>query len=154
MLMILPRRPDRKAPEGLAQEEDRFEVEIQHRIPIGFGKVQGLGAADDPGIVDHGIQRPLFRPELRDEPRPRHRRGEIHRHGHEPPLRRRRSEGGGGLVHAAAPGGEDLGPRLPQRQGDAAPDADIGPGHEDALARQRKGPAHRRSSAGWRRTSV
>ena len=57
MLMILPRRPTDHLPRGgLGQEEGRLEIDVHHRVPVGLGEVERVGAADDAGIVDQDVE--------------------------------------------------------------------------------------------------
>jgi hypothetical protein len=41
---------------GLAEEEHRLEVGVDHRIPIGLAEGDRIFAADDPGVVDQDIE--------------------------------------------------------------------------------------------------
>ena len=46
------------AGEGLGEEEHRLEVHVDHVVPVGLGEVDGVGAADDAGVVDEDVERP------------------------------------------------------------------------------------------------
>src|SRR3546814_10985481 len=39
----------------LAEEEERLQIGVHHRVPIGLGEVDRIGAADDAGIVDENV---------------------------------------------------------------------------------------------------
>ncbi len=60
---MLTMRPSRLAAsaflrKGLAEEEQRLEVDVHDVVPVLFGKIGGVGAADDAGIVDQPVDRP------------------------------------------------------------------------------------------------
>src|SRR3546814_7343777 len=38
-----------------SEEEERLEFGVHHRVPIRFGEVDRVGAADDAGIVDQYV---------------------------------------------------------------------------------------------------
>lgn len=42
--------------ESLRGEKQRFQIDVHHLIPVEFGKLDGIGAADDAGIVDEDIE--------------------------------------------------------------------------------------------------
>src|SRR3546814_14926592 len=46
---------DHVPPDRLAEEEERLEIGVHHRVPIRFGEVDRVGAADDAGIVDQYV---------------------------------------------------------------------------------------------------
>ncbi len=47
----------------LAEEEQGLEVGVHHRVPIRFGKLESVFAADNAGIVDQNVEptKPLDR---------------------------------------------------------------------------------------------
>ena len=45
---------------ALAEEEERLQIGIHHRVPIRFGEIDRVGAADDAGIVDEDVDAAEF----------------------------------------------------------------------------------------------
>jgi hypothetical protein len=43
-------------PGRLAQEEQALEVGVDHRVPVGLGELDRIGAADDAGVVDEDVE--------------------------------------------------------------------------------------------------
>ena len=60
-------RPAREggAGEGLRQEEHRLQVDVDHLVPVGLAEVDGVGPADDAGVVDEDVERTEGRERLR-----------------------------------------------------------------------------------------
>ena len=46
------------ATDALAEEEQRLEIGVHHRVPIVLGEIDRIGAANDPGIVDEDVDAP------------------------------------------------------------------------------------------------
>src|SRR3546814_11088515 len=44
--------------DALAEEEERLQIGVHHRVPVGLGEVDRVGAADDTGIVDEDVDAP------------------------------------------------------------------------------------------------
>ena len=57
-MILPPPLRDHVPASRLAEEEDRLEVGVDHRVPILFGEVDRVGAADDAGIVDQDVEPP------------------------------------------------------------------------------------------------
>jgi hypothetical protein len=56
MLMIFPPSPWRMNCLATAWEkENRFEIQIDHRVPVAFREGQGIMAADNSGVIDQNI---------------------------------------------------------------------------------------------------
>ncbi|MCY1169227.1 hypothetical protein D9M73_92470 [compost metagenome] len=131
---------DHVPPRRLAQEEHRFEIGVDHRIPIVLGKIDRIGAADDAGIVDENIETAELIHSLIHNPLHRLDRGEI-----------------GGNDFGAAPQRADLRHRVlsrcppdtghirasrRQRYRNRLADAGIGPGDDGNLAGEIEGIGH------------
>src|SRR3546814_9592157 len=41
---------------GLGEEEQRFEVGVDHRVPIFLGEIEAVGTADDAGVIDQNVE--------------------------------------------------------------------------------------------------
>jgi hypothetical protein len=61
MLTILPWRPP--PGEGLAEQEDRLQIDVHDVVPVGLADIDGIGAPDDTGIVDQPVERAAFVPD-------------------------------------------------------------------------------------------
>src|SRR3546814_19766264 len=44
----------------LFRSEERLEIGVHHRVPVGLGEIDRVGAADDPGVVDEDVDAPEF----------------------------------------------------------------------------------------------
>jgi len=128
--------------EGLAGEEQRLEVHVHHVVPVGFGIIDRVGPADDPGIVDEDRDaHPV------EHVPGGHRVGEIE---HQALARAaRRGDLGDGFVTGPAPGADHMRALPRQRHRDGLTDAGIGAGHQCLAPLQRECPGHQRSSLGW-----
>jgi len=62
---------------GLAHEEQGLEVEVDHVVPVGLGEVDGVGAADDAGVVHQDVDVAVGRQRAGDDPGHRLRRDEV-----------------------------------------------------------------------------
>ncbi len=54
--MIFPPSPANELPgDRPAEKENRFEIQVDHRVPVAFREGQGIMAADNSGVVDQNI---------------------------------------------------------------------------------------------------
>lgn len=54
--MIFPPSPANELPgDRLAEKENRFEIQVDHRVPVAFREGQGIMAAYNSGVVDQNI---------------------------------------------------------------------------------------------------
>ena len=132
--MILPAPPlfldtrDHVAADALAEEEERLEIGVHHRVPVGFGEIDRVGAADDPGIVDEDVDASEFGKHRIDErlhrADARQVGGEILAPAAQP------AHLADGLVGGRSARGGDVGAGLGERERDPLPDAGVGAGDE------------------------
>ena len=136
------------AGEGLGEEEHRLEVHVDHVVPVGLGEVDGVGAADDAGVVDEDVERP-GPAEL------------ARRHGGvvegEGEALARQALGGDQrqrLLDRRAPGRDHVRARPRQPERDRLADAGVGAGDERPPAVEAEGVGHRRASIATISTSL
>jgi hypothetical protein len=140
MLTTAPLPP--RARIGLAGEEHRLEVDVDHRVPVRLSEVQTVGPADDAGVFDEDVDlaalKRVHRCHWVGEVELQFLRAVDHSHG----LRAGRPPGGDHLCAGGA-----------HRDGDRLADAGVGAGHEGGAALKREG-AHRRSAIATMSMSV
>ncbi len=118
--------------EGLGQEEDDLQVGVHHRVPIGLGELDAVGAADDAGVVDQDVDLAEGGDGLVDHALDRFDRAEVGLDRQE--LATRGFDQGLGFGRRAAAGGGDVGAGLGQRHGHGLSKTGVGAGDEGDLA--------------------
>jgi hypothetical protein len=116
-----------RAPEGLAGEKHRLQVDVQNVVPVALGEIDRVVAADDAGIVDQDIDLLIgentSRAAIGSEKSRSSSRAIVNLRS-----RSRRRTG--------VPRRSTLRPGAAHGQGDGLTDAGIGAGHQRRLARQ------------------
>ncbi|VXD01966.1 hypothetical protein SPHINGOAX6_71207 [Sphingomonas sp. AX6] len=112
----------------LAEEEHGFEVGIDHRVPVFLGKLDRIGAADDPGIVDQDVDPAKLVHSLVHNPVHRLNGGQVSRDDLRPASERAHLVGGLGRRRAADQ--RDIRARLCECQRDALADAGVRTGDD------------------------
>ena len=137
MLMILPPPfGNHVARGGLRQEEHRLQVHVEHRIPVGLGEVDGVGAADDAGVVDQDVQPAELAHGFADDARVVGLGAEIGIHPDGAPAQR--LDGGERFGGIAAADSATSAPARGERLGNGATEAGVGAGdRRDAARRDR-----------------
>ena len=136
MLTIFPwpARAQRLFGKGLAKEEHRLQIDVHDVVPVHFGKVDRVGAADDAGIVHQSVDRARGFPHTVEH---RRRRNVIAKVAGN---RRERRPFGlhqcCRLVHRGTADADDFAACLGYGHGNALADAGVGAGHDHPLARQ------------------
>ena len=126
------------AGEGLGEEEDGLEVDVDHRVPVGLGEVDGVGAADDAGVVDEDVEG------AERQERLRRLGGGVEGEGEAGGLQALGGDEVEGRGDGRAAGGDDLGAGAGEAEGDGLADAGVGAGDEGAAAVEAEGVGHRR----------
>ena len=135
---------------GLAQEKQRFQVHVHHRIPVVLGEIQRVGPTDDTGVVHQNIDVPGPLHPLRNDPPDRFKRPEVglnrQRTIRVADLRQR-------IVHRRPSDAGDPHPGTRQIDGERLTKAGIRAGHDGRFAGQVE-QGHRRSPMSTKSISV
>ncbi len=136
--MIFPPSPANELPgDRPAEKENRFEIQVDHRVPVAFREGQGIMAADNSGVVDQNIDPAHRRHRLVDQTAHIILLAEIRLNGVKAAAQRQHL--GGRIMGNFTVDADDIAPGLRQAQRHSLSQAGIATGHDGDLTRQVEG---------------